>query len=288
LAGCTPISVINAVLNAASMGLEIRNNQAYLIPYGQECQLVIDYRGKIELAKRSGFVDDMEARLVYAGDHLVIKHGLDPQFEHTPLFCRRCGDSWEPVPNEERGPVVLGYAMAWLKGVSRPHIEVMSLDDINRVFHNSKGAWDRHGKAKLDSAWHTDWDQMARKTLIHRECNYIPQSRELARSQDIDDANETGVTIEPFLDVIDEAEERPLIETTPEERDRVLQERLAATKPPDTLITRSANSKHKPKNGVPVLDELPAVGTVIDGQKVYVGETLYRYADERSAWERVT
>src|SRR5579859_5995117 len=54
LMGCTPMSVFNAVMTAGSLGLEVRNGSAYLVPYGQECQLLIDYRGKIDLALRSG------------------------------------------------------------------------------------------------------------------------------------------------------------------------------------------------------------------------------------------
>src|SRR5262245_26667602 len=54
LAECTPVSFLNSVMLASNMGLEIRRNSAYLVPYGQECQLLIDYRGKLDLARRAG------------------------------------------------------------------------------------------------------------------------------------------------------------------------------------------------------------------------------------------
>jgi len=47
-------SFINAVMLAANVGVEIRANSAYLIPYGKECQLVIDYRGLIDIARARG------------------------------------------------------------------------------------------------------------------------------------------------------------------------------------------------------------------------------------------
>lgn len=226
LAECTPLSVINSVLNAASLGLEIRNNQAYLLPYGKDCQLVIDYRGKIELAKRSGYVDDISAHLIYSRDHLVIQNGLQPRFEHVPAIVRQENSELVPVSNDDRGSVVAGYGIAWLKGVSRPHIELMSIDDINRVFKHSKGAWWKDGNPKKDSPWHTDFPQMARKTLIHRLCNYIPQSRELSRSQEIDLANEGSVPLEPLLEVTCELEERPMIAPSTDEQNRALESRL--------------------------------------------------------------
>src|ERR1039458_7047891 len=72
---CTPISVINSVLTAAAIGLEIRPGSAYLIPFAKnfkdangwhkrfECQLVIDYRSEIDLALRSGKVRSEERRV---------------------------------------------------------------------------------------------------------------------------------------------------------------------------------------------------------------------------------
>ena len=52
LAECTPQSFVGAMLNSAQLGLEPNTalGQAYLIPYGRQCQFQIGYRGLIDLA----------------------------------------------------------------------------------------------------------------------------------------------------------------------------------------------------------------------------------------------
>ena len=59
LAGCTPMSFIAAMMNAAQLGLEPNTplGQAYLIPYKNkgvlECQFQIGYKGMIDLTQWS-------------------------------------------------------------------------------------------------------------------------------------------------------------------------------------------------------------------------------------------
>ena len=67
LAQCSPQSFIGAMLNAAQLGLEPNTplGQAYLIPYGNQCQFQIGYKGLIDLAHRSGEIKDIEAHIVY-------------------------------------------------------------------------------------------------------------------------------------------------------------------------------------------------------------------------------
>jgi hypothetical protein len=75
LADCTPVSFLNSVMLAANLGLEIRKNSCYLIPYGRECQLIVDYHGKMELARRAG-VGAIHAELVREGDLFA---SMEPQ-----------------------------------------------------------------------------------------------------------------------------------------------------------------------------------------------------------------
>jgi recombination protein RecT len=182
LAGCTPVSFLNSVLLAANVGLEIRKNSAYLIPYGKECQLIIDYRGKMELARRAG-VGEISCELVREADEFEWSFGIDGRrFNHVPALFRRDGGMLVPVA--DRGDIVAGYAAARL-----PHglqVEVMLRKDIDRIRGRARGA------DSPRSPWNTDYEQMARKTIIHRICNYLPQSPQLVTAQEIDDAEATG------------------------------------------------------------------------------------------------
>src|SRR5580658_11028677 len=83
---CSPMSVVNCCLHAASMGIEIRPRSAYLVPFGKDATLMLDYRSKIELSLRSGYVSDIEARLVFMGDEFVLSYGIQPQLVHVPKF----------------------------------------------------------------------------------------------------------------------------------------------------------------------------------------------------------
>jgi recombination protein RecT len=182
LAGCTPVSFLNSVLLAANIGIEIRKNSAYLIPYGRECQLIIDYRGKMDLARKAGVnafecelvrqVDDFEYWITENGKHL----------KHVPTFMRRVGDRWVCI--EDRGDIVCGFAKANVNG--EPVIEVMTKAQIDAVKKNARGG------DSPRSPWNTHYEQMARKTIIHRLCNYLPQSPQLVTAQEIDDAEATG------------------------------------------------------------------------------------------------
>ena len=74
LANCSPQSVLNAALTAASMDLPINQNLgfAYLIPYkvqGKDvCQFQMGYKGFIQLAQRSGFYKTINASEVKEGE----------------------------------------------------------------------------------------------------------------------------------------------------------------------------------------------------------------------------
>lgn len=273
LLSCTPISVLNSVLHAASMGLEIRANSAYLLPYGNQCQLIIDYRGKLDLAIKSGRVSDIEARLVYEQDSLEIEFGLSPIFRHVPNY-----------EAEDRGQVRLGYAIAWLKGLDRPHIEPMTFAEIEHVRNKSR--------SKNNGPWVTDWPQMARKTLIHRIYNYLPQTREMAQSQEIDDAQAMDLPMPPM--VVPESredEENPILECSKEKQIEVMEQQLvtAGIEPDEAArLAQERREKITPKGKRPTqfpkFDDFPPVEQIADGQKLMVKGKLYEFVEQSSSY----
>ena len=70
LLNTTEASFMGAVMQSAQLGLEPGSalGQAYLVPYGKECQLILGYRGMIDLARRSGQVLSLNAYAVREGD----------------------------------------------------------------------------------------------------------------------------------------------------------------------------------------------------------------------------
>lgn len=189
LATCDQVSFLGAIMQCAALGLEPGGalGHAYLLPFdknkkvnGQwvkdktEVQLIIGYRGMIDLARRSGQIQSIEARVVYAKDEFDVELGLDSKLVHKP--------AWTEV---DRGPVMFVYAVAKLKdgGIQ---FEVMSRAEIEKVRAQSK--------AKDSGPWVTHWDEMGKKTVIRRLFKYLPVSIEMQRAVGMDEQAEAGVS----------------------------------------------------------------------------------------------
>lgn len=208
LLNCDQKSLFGAILQCAALGLEPGGalGHCYLLPYGRTCQLIIGYRGMIDLARRSGQIISLYAYVVHEKDDFNYKLGLYPDIEHVP--------SSEADP----GPVTHVYAVAKLKdgGVQ---FEVMSRAEIEAVRARSK--------AGRSGPWVTDWDAMAKKTVIRRLFKYLPVSIEAARATEIDERSERGepVTEQDWIDAaFDEtgSAPEPVVEQTSTEPAKAL------------------------------------------------------------------
>lgn len=173
LLACDAKSLFGAVIQSSQLGLEPGGGlgHAYLVPYGKECQLIIGYRGMIDLARRSGQMISLSGEAVYAKDRFEYELGLEPKLKHVPSI------------DEDRGPLVYVYAVAVLQGGGRQFI-VMSRGDVERIKKRSK--------ASNNGPWQTDYDAMAIKTVIRRLFKYLPVSIELQRAVVLDEAAERG------------------------------------------------------------------------------------------------
>ncbi len=174
LGECTPGSFIGSMLTAAQLGLEPNTplGQAYLIPFrskdrGLECQFQLGYRGMIELAHRSGEFKDISAHIVYENDVFEYELGLDPKLKHIPAM-------------KDRGEIAWVYAVYHL--ISGGYgFEVMSKSDVD--LHRQK-----FSKATGFSPWKTNWEEMAKKTVIKKALKYAPLSTDFVRNVTKDEA----------------------------------------------------------------------------------------------------
>ena len=180
LLDCDPNTFMLALMGAGQLGLEPNTplGSAYLVPFFnskrgvKEIQLIPGYRGLIELARRSGEIASIEARVVYENDSFEFSFGLEPKLVHTPTL-------------SERGSMRLVYAVARLKGEgNQPIVEVMTKTDIDKIKAKSK--------AGNSGPWVDHYDEMARKTVVRRLCKYLPLSIELATAIDLDNAAAMG------------------------------------------------------------------------------------------------
>lgn len=178
---CDPESFYGAVMQCAALGLEPGSalGHCYLLPFGRrsdqsgkkECQLIIGYRGMIDLARRSGQIKSISAFVVHEADDFHYELGLHPDIHHVP------SDSAQP------GPITFVYAVAMLKdgGVQ---FEVMSRAAVESVRATSK--------AGRSGPWSDHWVEMAKKTVIRRLFKYLPVSVEVARAVEVDEKTDRG------------------------------------------------------------------------------------------------
>jgi recombination protein RecT len=195
LGQCTPVSLLVSAFNCAALGLEPGGilGHAYLIPYWNgrekrnECQFQIGYRGMLDIARRSGQIESISARVVYSNDEFEYFYGLNEDVIHRP-------------GTGQRGEVVAAYAVAKLKDGGR-QFEVMNLDDLLAVRDNSQG-YRQAAEKGWDNPWISNFDEMCRKTTIRRLFKYLPVSIEVMKAASLDEYGERGQHQESELDGI--------------------------------------------------------------------------------------
>jgi recombination protein RecT len=172
---CTPASFLGSVMSAAQLGLEIGGPMAlaYLVPYKDECTLIVSYRGMMNLARRSGMVKAIRAHDVREGDKFSYSYGLNPTLDHVPS---------EAADREER-PITHVYAVAKIME-GEPVFTVLTRAQVEKFRQRSR--------AKDSGPWVTDYAAMALKTAVRRLFTWLPQSSEMALAAALDEAPEIG------------------------------------------------------------------------------------------------
>lgn len=172
---CSIASLWSSVLWLSQKGLEPDGYKAHLIPYGEECKVVIDYKGLVDLARRSKEVGDIHADVVREGDYFEFQFGTDPKLIHRP----KTGNT---------GKITHGYTCVWLKGFDRPSFEVMDYESIVKIRDRSEGYKAYKAKKISTSPWITDEAEMCKKTVFRRHAKWLPVSEDFidAVRQDFD------------------------------------------------------------------------------------------------------
>ena len=170
LAQCDQASFFRCLLDLSQMGLEPDGRRAHLIPFNNrkrncvECQLIIDYKGLVEMAMRSGQVANIHADVVCENDTFLYDKG--EVVTHTIDF------------KAPRGEMYAAYAICTFKDGTRK-AEAMSKDDIDAIR--------RRSKASGSGPWVTDYNEMAKKTAFRRLSKWLPLSAEYRDALDCDD-----------------------------------------------------------------------------------------------------
>lgn len=189
---CDPVSFLGALMHCASMGLEPNTplGHAYLIPFENkrkqitEVQVVIGYKGFIDMARRSGQLASIHGDVVYSDDELWShEYGSNQHLRH--------------IPGPRKGERLGAYCFVKLRvgeSMAEGH-RFMTMDEIIRHRDQYSQGWKtakRFGKTQ-DSPWNEAnpaFEAMAIKTAVRALANRgeMPLSIEFLAALETDDA----------------------------------------------------------------------------------------------------
>jgi len=164
---CDPNTFCLSIMRAAELGLSVSSgvDEAYIIPYGQNAEFQIGYRGWLKLAMQHPDVQDIYGYTVFKGDTFSVKLGSTMELVHEPSF--------ESTEAEKY------YAVVKFKNGST-RFEVMTKQQVE--IHKNKYA------AKNSPAWTGSFDAMALKTVLKKICKKIPATVDNQESNKLTDA----------------------------------------------------------------------------------------------------
>jgi recombination protein RecT len=163
-------------MKCSALGLEPGSvdglGRAYILPFRNHGKLtatfILGYKGMLDLARRSGELKDISARAVYEGDEFEYEFGLDEKLRHVPSTRKR--------EKGERPTHV--YMVAHFKDGGH-YMDVMTADEVEAVRKRSK--------SKDNGPWVTDYEAMAKKSVIRRAFPYLPVSVEAQQAAAADE-----------------------------------------------------------------------------------------------------
>lgn len=171
LAECAPETIVGAIINCATLGLEPNLiGHAYIVPFWngttkrREAQFQIGYKGAIELFRRTGEVAKIAAHEIYSKDKFKVSYGTHEEIIHEP-----------PALGEDRGEIIGYYATYRLKDGSDGFC-VMSKKEAEQ--HRDKFTNSKTKDGRVFGPWVDHFDEMAKKTCILKMAKYMPISIE--------------------------------------------------------------------------------------------------------------
>lgn len=256
---CEPLSLLGGLMQCASLGLEPNTvlGHAYLIPFRNnrknvtEVQLIIGYKGLIDLARRSGHITSLSANIHYADDEMwEYEEGTESRLRHRP--------------GAQKGEKLHAYAIAKFKDgghayVVLPWAKVMDIRDNSQGWQTAK----RYNKT-ASSPWASHEDEMAKKTAIRALAKMLPLSIEMAQAVSVDETKADykafamdptqGVTLEGSINEEmdmsgDYLDEGPSEEEQEAERQRA-EEEAAAKRKADADARKKSAAKPKAREKV--------------------------------------
>lgn len=229
LAECLPETIVGAVMNCATLGLEPNLiGHAYLVPFRNnktqqmECQFQIGYKGQLDLIRRTGDVSKIYAEIVYENDLFVYMKGEDKRLVHVPfdmldkmsdfvpdrdngfldfMIAAALDEIRKKQPKDQGAPVRY-YSAYRLKDGSFDFVTMTKEQCLRHAHRFSKSKY----QGELTGPWKDHFDSMALKTCIKEMAKYMPISIEIQEKLATDEAvlktrKDNGIESDSIFDV---------------------------------------------------------------------------------------
>ena len=182
-------SLMQTFMKAAQDGLYLDGKEAAAVQYGNSVKFIPMVEGIIKVLHNSGLIKTICAEVVYENDLFDYELGTAPKITHKPLIT---GD---------RGKPICVYAVAVTTNEGE-YYEVMNMAEIDKCRQGSKAS------SSPLSHWVKWFDQMAKKTVIHRIAKRLPKNDAISSVVRIDEDTDfkQAVNVTPTPD----KQEQPL------------------------------------------------------------------------------
>lgn len=184
---CKPSTLFGETIRAAQMGLMLGGGlgQCYLIPFKGTVNLVVGYKGYLQLTSRTGQSGAVRAYTVYDIDQFDYEYGSNAFIKHKPVKL--------PTAEEVKKRVAIAY-YATCKTNQGEAFVVMSKAEAEQ--HRDKFAMARKGGGTIVGPWVDHFDSMAMKTCIIKLCKYLPMTAELQHAVRHDELQTDGLDLD--------------------------------------------------------------------------------------------
>ena len=170
-----PASIFSSILTCAEFGLSPTSQmgEAWLIPYGKECQFQIGYQGLTKILYKNPDVQNITAECVFENDEFDYSLGLTPTLEHKPS-------------TQDRGNLIAVYCVVRFAN-QQPIFKVMTIQELKTIQNLSK--------AGNRSVWFSKTDPqywMLKKTVFKQLCKLLPKHLNMSKVISYDNIVEGG------------------------------------------------------------------------------------------------
>jgi recombination protein RecT len=175
LSKCTPLSVMACVIEIAQLGLEPEGvlGHAYMVPFKDQCTLIVGYRGFMHLMYQSGVITEISAEIVRKGDSFQRVLGTQRQLIHVP----------QAIPENDDAKNWIGAYAACSFLNNATAFEYLEKVKIYQARARSRG-YQQYMKGEAQSTpWVSDEEEMWKKTPIRRLAKRMPMSTSDKRPQ---------------------------------------------------------------------------------------------------------